>query len=159
MAGVERRTETETRLPGVEKLDSRAEVAQHRRLVAFRQLRAWLFVGAAALVPASTAAAQDQARVVRGLAFVGNRALDDVTLSAAIATTNSSWFARHPPFRWFGLGWKVNSDLPDTDSFEAATRSVREEDVAAGLSCGPDVDKHVAAFKKFLADWEKVPKK
>lgn len=100
----------ERRLPGVEKLDSGAEVAQHRGLVAFRQFRAWLFLGAAALVLPAAAAAQDQARVVRGLEFVGNRALDDVALSAAIATTNSSWFARSPPFRWLGLGEKRSFD-------------------------------------------------
>lgn len=56
----------------------------------------------------------------------------------------------HDQFRWFGLGWKVNADLPGPESFEAATRFVREEDVAEGISCGPDTDRHVEAFKKFV---------
>ena len=50
--------------------------------------------------------AQEQGRVVRGLEFVGNRALDDLTLASAIATTNSSWWARNPVVRWIGLGEK-----------------------------------------------------
>ncbi|HXE57106.1 MAG TPA: BamA/TamA family outer membrane protein [Gemmatimonadales bacterium] len=51
-------------------------------------------------------AAQEPARVVRALDFVGNDAIDDQTLAIAIGTTNSSWFARVPPFRWLGLGEK-----------------------------------------------------
>ncbi|MEO3779664.1 TIGR03557 family F420-dependent LLM class oxidoreductase [Micromonospora sp. B11E3] len=56
----------------------------------------------------------------------------------------------HDQFRWFGLGWKVNADLPGPDSFAAATQFVREEDAAQGVPCGPDVDRHVEAFKKFV---------
>ena len=56
----------------------------------------------------------------------------------------------HDQFRWFGLGWKVNADLPGPESFDAATQFVREEDVAEGISCGPDTDRHVEAFKKFV---------
>jgi G6PDH family F420-dependent oxidoreductase len=56
----------------------------------------------------------------------------------------------HDQFRWFGLGWKVNADLPNPDSFEAATQFVTPEQVADALSCGPDVDEHVEAVKAFL---------
>jgi G6PDH family F420-dependent oxidoreductase len=56
----------------------------------------------------------------------------------------------HEQFRWFGLGWKVNADLPGPSSFEGATQFVRPEDVAGQLSCGPDVDEHVEAIKPFL---------
>lgn len=56
----------------------------------------------------------------------------------------------HEQFRWFGLGWKVNADLPNPDSFEGATQFVTEEQVADALSCGPDVDHHVAAIKPFI---------
>jgi outer membrane protein assembly factor BamA len=55
---------------------------------------------------AGPALAQERDRVVRGLEFTGNHYVDDATLSAVIATTNSSWFARVPPFKWFGLGEK-----------------------------------------------------
>ena len=37
----------------------------------------------------------------------------------------------HDQFRWFGLGWKVNADLPNPDSFESATQFVTPEQVAA----------------------------
>jgi G6PDH family F420-dependent oxidoreductase len=56
----------------------------------------------------------------------------------------------HEQFRWFGLGWKVNADLPNPDSFEGATRFVTPEQVAEALSCGPDVDDHVEAIKPFI---------
>src|SRR5579884_1870234 len=56
----------------------------------------------------------------------------------------------HAQFRWFGLGWKVNADLPNPDSFESATQFVDPEQVADALSCGPDVDEHVEAIKAFL---------
>ena len=36
----------------------------------------------------------------------------------------------HDQFRWFGSGWKVNSELPHPDSFAAATQFVTPEDVA-----------------------------
>ena len=36
----------------------------------------------------------------------------------------------HALFRWFGLGWKVNAELPGPPAFDAASQFVREEDVA-----------------------------
>ncbi|MBV9603686.1 MAG: LLM class F420-dependent oxidoreductase [Solirubrobacterales bacterium] len=56
----------------------------------------------------------------------------------------------HDQFRWFGLGWKVNADLPNPDSFEAATQFVTPDQVADALSCGPDVGAHVEAVKAFV---------
>jgi G6PDH family F420-dependent oxidoreductase len=56
----------------------------------------------------------------------------------------------HEQFRWFGLGWQVNADLPGPSSFEAATQFVSPEDVAEQLSCGPDVDAHVEAVKPYV---------
>ena len=50
--------------------------------------------------------AQEQERVVRGLSFDGNKALDDYTLESAIATTQSSAWARYGIVRWLGLGEK-----------------------------------------------------
>ena len=43
---------------------------------------------------------------MRGLSFVGNRAIDGYTLESAISTTKSSWWARVPLVRWIGLGEK-----------------------------------------------------
>lgn len=55
----------------------------------------------------------------------------------------------HSQFRWFGLGWKVNAELPHPDSFEAATRFVDEDDVAAAIPCGDDPDAFVAAVQPY----------
>jgi G6PDH family F420-dependent oxidoreductase len=56
----------------------------------------------------------------------------------------------HEQFRWFGLGWKVNADLPNPESFDAATAFVTPEDVADQLACGPDVEEHVEKIRPFL---------
>jgi outer membrane protein assembly factor BamA len=63
-------------------------------------------IAALPLVAPPVAAQADQERVVRKLSFVGNRALDDYTLSTAIATTNSSWAATYPIIRLLGFGEK-----------------------------------------------------
>jgi G6PDH family F420-dependent oxidoreductase len=56
----------------------------------------------------------------------------------------------HEQFRWFGLGWKVNTDLPNPDGFESATQFVTPEQVAESLSCGPDVEEHVEKIKPYI---------
>lgn len=58
------------------------------------------------LVLAPKALAAQEELIVRQLKFEGNTALDDLTLSAAIATTRSSGFATNPLIRWLGLGEK-----------------------------------------------------
>ena len=56
----------------------------------------------------------------------------------------------HEQFRWFGLGWKVNADLPNPEAFDAATQFVTPDQVAEALGCGPDVDEHVEKIKPFI---------
>jgi G6PDH family F420-dependent oxidoreductase len=56
----------------------------------------------------------------------------------------------HDQFRWFGLGWKVNSDLPNPDSFEGASQFVTPGQVAEQLACGPDVEEHVEKIRPFI---------
>ncbi len=56
----------------------------------------------------------------------------------------------HEQFRWFGLGWKVNADLPNPESFDGATQFVTEEQVSEQLGCGPDVEEHVEKIKPFI---------
>jgi G6PDH family F420-dependent oxidoreductase len=52
----------------------------------------------------------------------------------------------------FGLhGWDVNAELPTTKGFEAAARTVRPEQVAEQVACGPDPERHVQAVKKYLS--------
>ena len=54
-------------------------------------------------------------------------------------------------FRWFTGRRSVNAELPVPASFDAASRMVREEDVAAQMPCGPDVRLHVAGIRQFEA--------
>src|SRR5438477_174790 len=90
---------------GVEKVDSVAGGSQHRGAARPRQLRAFLsFLLVAACAAAPLAAQQE--RVVRGLSFEGNHAIDDYTLGSAIATSSSSVFASLWFLRWMRLGEK-----------------------------------------------------
>src|SRR5688572_10215782 len=95
---------------GVEKVDSRSEVQQHKALAESRQLRTRLGVVLGAVLVAAlsvpSAAQNGGGLVVRKLNFSGNRAIDEWTLSTVIATTRSGWFARTPVIRGLGLGEK-----------------------------------------------------
>jgi hypothetical protein len=48
------------------------------------------------------------------------------------------------------LGWKVMAELPTHESFEAAVQTVRDEDIAQQIACGPDPERHVAAVRKYV---------
>src|SRR2546426_420495 len=90
---------------GVEKVDSGAGGSQHRRVGRPRQLRACVglvLVAVLAAAPLPLAAQQEQ-RVVRGLSFDGNKAIDSYTLSTAIATSTSASFASVWWLRWIGF--------------------------------------------------------
>jgi G6PDH family F420-dependent oxidoreductase len=56
----------------------------------------------------------------------------------------------HDQFRWFGGGWKVNSELPGTAAFAGASQFVTKDDIADSIPCGADVGAHVAAVKEFV---------
>ncbi|MGR8010838.1 LLM class F420-dependent oxidoreductase [Streptomyces hypolithicus] len=55
----------------------------------------------------------------------------------------------HDQFRWFGGGWKVNSELPGPAGFAGATQFVRREDIAESIPCGPDVSAFVDAVRPY----------
>jgi G6PDH family F420-dependent oxidoreductase len=57
----------------------------------------------------------------------------------------------HEQFRWFGLGWPVNSNLPTTEGFASASAFVTPDDVASSIPCGPDLDAIVDAASAY---WE-----
>ncbi|MFD7708558.1 TIGR03557 family F420-dependent LLM class oxidoreductase [Streptomyces sp. NPDC059785] len=52
--------------------------------------------------------------------------------------------------RWALTGWKVMSELPNPVNFEAATTTVRTEDILGKFACGPDPEKYVAAVQKYV---------
>lgn len=64
---------------------------------------------------------------------------------------NAAVARAHERFRWFGLGWNVDADLPTTEAFESASQFVTPGDVAASIPCGPDLDAVVEAASAY---WE-----
>jgi G6PDH family F420-dependent oxidoreductase len=55
----------------------------------------------------------------------------------------------HTLFRWFGLGWKVNPELPGPTAFDSASSFVREEDVDSAIPCGDDVGAVIEAAQAY----------
>ncbi|GHF59849.1 LLM class F420-dependent oxidoreductase [Streptomyces mashuensis] len=55
----------------------------------------------------------------------------------------------HDQFRWFGLGWPVNSELPHDTAFASATQFVSKDDVAQSIPCGSKVDDFVEAVRPY----------
>jgi alkanesulfonate monooxygenase SsuD/methylene tetrahydromethanopterin reductase-like flavin-dependent oxidoreductase (luciferase family) len=51
--------------------------------------------------------------------------------------------------RWAPTGWKVLSELPNPVNFDAASATVREEDVLQQFACGPDPERHLEQIQQF----------
>jgi G6PDH family F420-dependent oxidoreductase len=56
----------------------------------------------------------------------------------------------HRYFRWAATGWPVMAELPDVDSFAAASRHVSPEAIAQVVSCGPSLDRHLEAINRYV---------
>ncbi|MFF1459606.1 TIGR03557 family F420-dependent LLM class oxidoreductase [Streptomyces sp. NPDC058330] len=52
--------------------------------------------------------------------------------------------------RWALTGWKVMSELPNPVNFDAATSTVRLEDVKEKFACGPDAAPYVDAVQSYV---------
>jgi G6PDH family F420-dependent oxidoreductase len=65
---------------------------------------------------------------------------DEKTAAQAALSTN----------RWGLTGWKVMSELPNPVNFEAATTTVRAEDMVEKFACGPDPDRHLEVIRPYL---------
>jgi G6PDH family F420-dependent oxidoreductase len=55
----------------------------------------------------------------------------------------------HELFRWGGLGWKVNAELPGTSAFAAASQFVREDDLGDLAAWGTDVAPYLEKVQAF----------
>ncbi len=42
------------------------------------------------------------------------------------------------------------AELPDTEGFAAASKTVTPEDVASLISCGPSAEHHLRAIRKYI---------
>ncbi|MGH1564330.1 TIGR03557 family F420-dependent LLM class oxidoreductase [Mumia sp. DW29H23] len=58
--------------------------------------------------------------------------------------------AAHRNARFGVAGWKVQAELPNPINFEAATATVRVEDMRAAFGCGPDTERHLEVAQRFL---------
>ena len=56
----------------------------------------------------------------------------------------------HRQFRFAHGGWKVQAELPNPVSFDAATQAVTPADIADGIPCGPDPEKHRTGMASFM---------
>ncbi|GGC54392.1 LLM class F420-dependent oxidoreductase [Siccirubricoccus deserti] len=66
------------------------------------------------------------------------------------ATEEDARKTAHHYFRWSVTGWPVMAELPNTESFAAATRHVPPEAVAELVSCGPSPERHLAAVDRYI---------
>jgi hypothetical protein len=56
----------------------------------------------------------------------------------------------HKYFRWSVTGWPVQAELDDPEGFASASKHIPAEAIAKQITCGPSVERHVAAVKKFV---------
>ncbi|OKK04982.1 5,10-methylene tetrahydromethanopterin reductase [Streptomyces sp. CB03234] len=52
--------------------------------------------------------------------------------------------------RWAVTGWKVMSELPNPVNFDAATTTVREEDILEKFACGTEPDRYIEVAQQFV---------
>ncbi|WP_049580130.1 TIGR03557 family F420-dependent LLM class oxidoreductase [Streptomyces sp. SBT349] len=52
--------------------------------------------------------------------------------------------------RWAVTGWKVMSELPNPANFEAASKTVREEDILNQFACGTDPDRFAEVTQPYV---------
>jgi G6PDH family F420-dependent oxidoreductase len=52
--------------------------------------------------------------------------------------------------RWAVTGWKVMSELPNPVNFEAASATVRPEDITEQFAVGPDVERYVQQVQQYV---------
>lgn len=69
---------------------------------------------------------------------------------AYAATEDDGLALARERFRFGVPGWKVQAELPNPVNFEAATKTVRPEDMAELVGYGPDPERHVAVVKRFV---------
>ena len=73
------------------------------------------------------------------------------------ADVQSALEVAHRQFRWSGLGWKVQAELPNPVNFDAASKFVRPEDLAETIAHGPDVDTYVKMVQQSVdAGFDKI---
>ena len=91
-----------------------------------------------------------EAKLVR--AFRTSNSKGSVYGEVALAWAKSEEAGRklgHERFRFSAFDWSVKSELPTVEGFEAASKSVRPEDLS-DIPAGPDPEAHLKAIRKFV---------
>jgi G6PDH family F420-dependent oxidoreductase len=81
------------------------------------------------------------------------------TVKPRLAQVHLCWAASEREARRTALHWWPNGGIPSAllselalpQQFASAAAAVDEDDVAAGVTCGPDPEVHMAAVKRFVA--------
>jgi G6PDH family F420-dependent oxidoreductase len=97
-------------------------------------------------------AVEPKAELVRGFreqSKNGGPCYAEVMLSYAASEAEALAMA-HERCKFSVFGWAVMSELPSVKAFEAASKFVRPEDMADRIAAGPDVERHVAAVRKYI---------
>ncbi|GHH70985.1 LLM class F420-dependent oxidoreductase [Streptosporangium violaceochromogenes] len=80
----------------------------------------------------------------RGKPVYGQLAISyDPDAKAALERAHRLW-------RWSAAGWKVMAELPAPVNFAACSATVRPEDIAGKVPCGPDVEAVVEAVRRYV---------
>ena len=96
-------------------------------------------------------AVEPKAELVKGYQAKASRpgpCYAEVTLGYA-RTEEEALKTVHERFRFGALGWSVMSEAPTVESFEAATKFIRPEDLKESAGLGPDPEKHLKAIRKY----------
>ena len=65
-------------------------------------------------------------------------------------TEDAAVEAAHKTSRWALTGWKVMAELPNPVNFEAASATVRPEDITKQFAVGPDVERYVQHVQQYV---------
>ena len=79
----------------------------------------------------------------------GSRKIGQVPVSWA-PTEEDAVRVAHEQFRWSGLGWNVNAELPTPLSFAQATANATPEQTAEAIACGPDIPTLAESVRPYL---------
>lgn len=96
-------------------------------------------------------ATEDKAEIVRHYREAGGEGPGYVEVPMAWAPDErTAAKAVRETSRWAVTGWKVMRELPNPVDFEAATTTVREEDILEKFACGNDLARYTEVAQRFV---------
>ncbi|UGQ10890.1 TIGR03557 family F420-dependent LLM class oxidoreductase [Yinghuangia sp. ASG 101] len=95
-------------------------------------------------------ATEDKPEIVRQYRDAGGRGPRYAEVPMAWAPdTDTAVRAALETSRWALTGWKVMSELPNPVNFDAASATVRPEDIRDAFACGPDPEPYLRAARSY----------